>query len=63
MRRSLVLSDETARHPFRASLPPHIRSDEYEAPAESLWRLTRDDVKGFTSVYVATFVAIIAFIA
>ncbi|MCB5424729.1 hypothetical protein H0274_05625 [Altererythrobacter sp. CC-YST694] len=24
MRRSLVLTDETARHPFRASLPPHV---------------------------------------
>jgi hypothetical protein len=26
MRRSLVLGDETARHPFRQSLPPHVRS-------------------------------------
>jgi len=24
MRRSLVLTNETARHPFRASLPPHV---------------------------------------
>jgi len=25
MRRSLVLGDETARHPFRQNLPPHVR--------------------------------------
>jgi hypothetical protein len=25
MRRSLVLGDETARHPFLQSLPPHVR--------------------------------------
>ncbi|WP_206240682.1 hypothetical protein [Novosphingobium terrae] len=26
MRRSLVLGDEAARHPFLQSLPPHVRS-------------------------------------
>lgn len=26
MRRSLVLGDETAHHPFLQSLPPHVRS-------------------------------------
>jgi hypothetical protein len=26
MRRSLVLGDETARHPFLQSLPPHVRT-------------------------------------
>lgn len=26
MRRSLVLGDETARHPFLQTLPPHVRS-------------------------------------
>ncbi|WP_427965166.1 hypothetical protein [Altererythrobacter sp.] len=62
MRRSLVLTDEAARHPFRASLPAHIRSNEYENPAESLWRLTQDDVRGFASVYIATFAAVLAFI-
>lgn len=63
MRRSLVLTDETARHPFRASLPPHVRSREYEAPAEVLWRLTTEDVRGFVSVYLATFAAALVFIA
>jgi len=63
MRRSLVLTDETARHPFRAALPPHVRSREYEAPAEVLWRLTTEDVRGFVSVYLATFAAALVFIA
>ncbi len=62
-RRALVLTDEAAQHSFRASLPPHVRSDELAAPAESLWQLTRDDVRGFATVYVSTFAAIIAFIA
>ncbi|MEP3050104.1 MAG: hypothetical protein ABJP48_02555 [Erythrobacter sp.] len=63
MRRKLVLTDEAARHPFRASLPAHVRSDELAAPAESLWRLTRDDVRGFVSTYVAAFAAMLVFIA
>lgn len=63
-RRSLVVTDETARHPFRASLPPHVtRVEADEEPAQRLWRLTRDDVRGFASVYVATFAAVLAFIA
>lgn len=62
MRRSLVLTDEIARHPFRASLPAHVRTNEYENPAESLWRLTQDDVRGFASTYIATFAAVLAFI-
>ena len=62
-RRNLVLTAEAARHPFRATLPPHILTDELAAPAESLWKLTRDDVRGFATVYVATFAAMLAFIA
>ena len=62
MRRTLVLTDESARHPFRASLPAHVRSHEYENPAESLWRLTQDDVRGFATVYIATFAAVLVFI-
>ena len=63
MRRSLVLTDETARHPFRASLPPHVRrgagSDEGEARS---WRLSLSDVRGFASAYVSCVVGITAFI-
>jgi hypothetical protein len=61
-RRSLVLTDESARHPFRASLPPHVRNGTYDIPAESLWRLTTDDVRGFASTYVSATAAILVFI-
>ena len=63
MRRNLVMTDEQARHPFRAMLPAHVRCREYEAPAEVLWKLTRDDVRGFATVYFATFAAVLVFIA
>ncbi|MEM7687681.1 MAG: hypothetical protein AAF291_01540 [Pseudomonadota bacterium] len=61
-RRSLVLTEETANHPFRASLPPHVKRDIFDIPAESLWRLTMDDARGFASVYLAATAAILAFI-
>ncbi|MFO6429952.1 hypothetical protein ACLBKT_07640 [Erythrobacter sp. W302b] len=62
MRRSLVLTDETARHWFRASLPPHVKRDLIPIPAEGLWRLTVADVRGVASTYVAMTLAIFAFI-
>lgn len=62
MRRSLVLTEETARHPFRATLPPRVKRDLYEIPAEILWRLTREDVRGFASTYVAVTAAVLVFI-
>ncbi len=62
MRRNLVLTDETARHWFRRSLPPHVKADLFPIPAESLWRLTAEDVRGFASVYLAATAAIFAFI-
>lgn len=62
MRRSLVLTDETARHWFRASLPPHVKRDLIPIPAETLWRLTLEDVRGVATTYVATSLAIFAFI-
>jgi hypothetical protein len=62
MRRSLVLTDETARHWFRTSLPPHVKRDLLPIPAEALWRLTMADVRGFASTYVATTAAVLAFI-
>lgn len=61
-RRSLVLTEESARHPFRATLPPRVKSEIHDIPAESLWRLTMDDARGFASVYVAATAAILAFI-
>lgn len=62
MRRSLVLTEETATHPFRATLPPRVKRDLLDIPAESLWRLTATDVRGFASAYVAITAAIFAFI-
>jgi len=61
-RRSLVLTDEGARHPFRATLPPHVSNDIHDIPAESLWRLTAEDVRGVVNTYVATTAAVLVFI-
>jgi hypothetical protein len=62
MRRSLVLTDESARHWFRKSLPPHVKGDIFPIPAESLWRVTMEDVRGVASTYVAVTLAVFAFI-
>lgn len=63
MRRALVLTDETARHPFLASLPPHVRSGEAPKKARTDWRLTASDWRGFFASYLASLVVVIAFIA
>ena len=63
-RRYLVLTDEAARHPFRASLPPHVReplSDTPE-PARS-WRLSRQDWRQFLTTWCAGFVVVSTFIS
>ncbi|MXO59381.1 hypothetical protein GRI89_07485 [Altererythrobacter salegens] len=66
MRRYLVLGDETARHPFRQSLPPHVRDAALAAPLPRTWRevleISREDVRGFATSYVACLVAVAAFI-
>jgi hypothetical protein len=63
-RRGLVLTDESASHPFRAELPPHITQDlfEIESDEQSFWQLTREDVRGFASVYFSVFAAVLVFI-
>ena len=66
-RRFLVLGDETARHPFLASLPPHVRAQSSLAsPPRRDWRaalrITGEDVRGFATSYVACLVAVGAFI-
>lgn len=61
-RRALVLTDESARHPFRARLPRRVTDDIYQTAPHSLWRLTRDDIRGAVSVYFATFAAVLVFI-
>lgn len=72
MRRSLVLTSEFSRHPFRRSLPAHVLrvdegGEEHEGvlqgdhPRMLKWRLQRDDVKVFLSAYGAGFIAMMAF--
>ena len=62
MRRTLVLTDESARHPFRAVLPAHVRAVSSVERRTTDWRLTANDVRGFATVYSATFAAVLAFI-
>lgn len=65
MRRALVLTDETARHPFRAMLPPHVCALSAEEIEPRIpWRTQiLADVRGFTQAYCACFLAVTAFIA
>ncbi|MDZ4308168.1 hypothetical protein [Allopontixanthobacter sp.] len=63
MRKTLVLTDESARHPFLASLPPHVRKGVIPAPARSGWVIDRDDVRGFFGAYIACLLAVLIFIA
>lgn len=61
-RRGLVLTQEGAQHPFRQTLPPKVKDELHDIPAESLWRLTAQDVRGVASTYVATTAAVLVFI-
>jgi hypothetical protein len=63
MRRSLVLTDESARHPFLASLPPHIRREEEPVPSRMPWRLEAGDLRDFLFAYCACFLAVSIYIA
>lgn len=64
MRRALVLTDEVARHPFRASLLPDARKIA-EAENRLSWRrkfgLKAEDVQHFAMSYCACFLAATAF--
>ena len=66
MRRALVLTDESARHPFRASLPQSSRRVD-EVENRRSWRLNFglevQDLRQIAATYVACFVATTAFIA
>jgi len=64
-RRALVLTDEAARHPFRRSLPPHVRqpiADEPEPARGWFGRLTTGDYRDFFTTYCAAFAAVTVFI-
>lgn len=65
MRRSLVLTTESARHPFRRSLPPHVLfvpKDEPEV-ARRDGRAGDEDWKLFALSFCAFFTAFYSFIA
>ena len=63
-RRALVLVDESARHPFRQSLPPHVRKESVVLPPKRSWpRISLDDWRGFLAAYCATFLIVTIFIA
>ena len=63
MRNALVLTDESARHPFLASLPPHVRQGIEPGPVRSGWAITQEDVRGFFGAYIACLLAVLSFIA
>jgi hypothetical protein len=63
MRRALVLTDETARHPFLAKLAPHVRREARSSGRGISSRLNVQDVKDFLLAYCACFMAVSAFIA
>ncbi|MEY4238941.1 MAG: hypothetical protein RL339_1542 [Pseudomonadota bacterium] len=62
MRRALVVTDESARHPFLASLPPHIRHRIEPIRRRVAAHITLQDVKEFLMAYCACFVAVTTFL-
>ncbi|MEO6387982.1 MAG: hypothetical protein ABIT16_13525 [Croceibacterium sp.] len=65
MRRSLVLTDEIARHPFRAGLPPQVRALSLDdIDNRRPWREQLVvDARGFAQAYFACFLAVAVFIS
>jgi len=63
MRRALVLTDESARHPFLANLPPHVRMGGEPVPVRPAKAITQEDVRGFFGAYIAGLLAVLIFIA
>ncbi len=60
-RRALVLGDESARHPFLASLPPHVRRVERDLDVRS--RTHGSGWRDFLTAYSATLAVVTVFIA
>ena len=59
-RRSLVLTNEAARHPFRMGLPPQAQAKV--ASQSRRLAFGRDDWRNFLAAYCATFVVVSLFI-
>jgi hypothetical protein len=62
MRRSLVITDETARHPFLASLPPHVRRGTKPLERQPRGLVSARDLRDFLMAYCACFIAVSTFI-
>lgn len=63
MRRALVITDESARHPFLASLPPHIRrGSEPAVPLKRRPWVSAQGLKEFLMAYCACFIAVSTFL-
>lgn len=62
VRRALVVTDESARHPFRMNLPPHLRRSAQAVRARRSWRFTTEDLKMFLMAYSACLLAVTTFI-
>jgi len=62
-RRTLVLVEEAAGHPFRRSLPPHVLagSDPQLVPRKGA--ISLKDVREFLMAYCAAFLAVSVFIS
>lgn len=63
MRRSLVLTDEQARHPFLARLAPHVRRGGAVAITPIRRNRWLQDIKEFLMAYCACFIAVSLYIA
>jgi hypothetical protein len=63
-RRALVLTDESVRHPFRMTLPPHVRSGARAvSPRPRMPAISTRDWRDFFAAYCATFIVVMIFIA
>lgn len=62
-RRALVLTEESAGHPFRRSLPPHVLKGIEPVPPSRFGGVSRRDWRDFFAAYCASFVAVMVFIA
>lgn len=62
-RRALVLTNESARHPFRQSLPPHVFQGFAPEPVRKRRPIDLRDWREFLAAYCASFVAALVFIS
>ena len=69
-RRALVLTDDAAGHPFRRSLPLHVRTGALEGDAlqgnsfaKLRWNMLGGSWQSFLQAYCASLAAITIFIA